>query len=73
MLLLKHPSGRETERAYIYDLLLTEFLGVPYAAEVEARSSVCIRLPDRVCPSGSGRLRRFSLSWPAMRPSPAEG
>mgnify|MGYP005842764681 FL=1 len=29
-------------------------------------------LKDRICPSRSGRLRRFSLSTPAMRPSPAE-
>ncbi|HEY8577366.1 MAG TPA: polysaccharide deacetylase family protein [Devosia sp.] len=44
MLTVKIPAGRPSERAYILDTLLGDFLGLPWRSETEQRSDVAIGL-----------------------------
>ncbi|ANS76604.1 hypothetical protein AWM70_20155 [Paenibacillus yonginensis] len=55
MLILRSPRQRKPERAYIYEVLLGEFLGLPYRVEYEDRSSIEITVQeDRGRGSGHG-------------------
>ena len=44
MLCIRHPPGYRAERAYIYDVLIGEFLGLPYRLEAYAGADVQITL-----------------------------
>ncbi|USG67135.1 polysaccharide deacetylase family protein [Brevibacillus ruminantium] len=42
LLKIAHPPGWRRERAYIFDVLLSHFLGIDYEAEVELRTDIRI-------------------------------
>jgi peptidoglycan/xylan/chitin deacetylase (PgdA/CDA1 family) len=46
VLLVERPYGRDAEWRYVLDVLLGEFLGLPYATETRPEPTVRIRLAD---------------------------
>jgi hypothetical protein len=55
MLRIRHPPTYPSERRYIYDVLLRDFLGLEYRAEVEDRRDV------RITVDGSSPVRELIL------------
>ncbi|GGA33436.1 polysaccharide deacetylase family protein [Paenibacillus physcomitrellae] len=45
-LIVRSPRQRKPERAYIYEVLLSEFLGLPYRVEYEDRNSIEISVQE---------------------------
>jgi hypothetical protein len=53
MLLVRLPTSYAAERAYVLDVVLGDFLGLPWQASAEVRSDIEVTLPER---PGSGKL-----------------
>ena len=45
-IVIRHPHNRAEERAYIFDVMFVEFLGLEYTAVPEERDDVSISFPD---------------------------
>jgi len=64
MLKVTLPSGLETARQYILDVLLGEFLGVPFSTEIQEKSnSVQISADDRVLTITDCFFKQAANAW----------